>query len=181
MNLAGITFPCLMSVAVTLKGGSSSLPYYVWRGVMSAKEPLVAVAIMECGTTVEWCKSERGSAENLEVRLALLPFCSEGPDVQINFSVGRGGGRWRSVLSSPDAMAAIPDHRELRAGVIERFAEVTGEPSVKLSLLLIARQDVRSARNGLWRVREPLTGSIPEPFRRLLTYGRSGRLADITG
>jgi hypothetical protein len=135
---------------------------------------------MECGATVEWCKSERGCAENLEVRLALLPYCSEGPDVQINFSVGRGGGRWRSVLFSPPAIPAIPDHRELRAGVIERFAEVTGEPSVKLSLLLIARQDVRSARNGLWRIRETLAGSIPDPFRRLLTHGRSGRFADFT-
>jgi hypothetical protein len=41
-------------------------------------------------------------------------------------------------------------------------------------MLLIARRDVRSARNGLWRVRKALATLIPEPFRRILTYGRTG-------
>jgi hypothetical protein len=132
------------------------------------------VAFLSCGTVVEWYKSERGSATNLEVRFVLFPYEADGRAVQANFSVGRGGGRWRSVLASPEAVPVVPDRRELRAGIIERFAEVIGEPHVELSLLLIARRDVRAARNGLWRVRTVLANLIPEPFRHMLTYGRTG-------
>jgi hypothetical protein len=177
MELVGTRFPCLTAVAATLEGGWSPLPHRDWRGVAAAAEPLVAVAFLDCGTVVQWGKSERGSAEKLEVRLALLPYDAEGLDVQVNFSVGQGGGRWRSVLAPSGCVSVIPDRRELRTGVIERFAELTGEPRVELSMLLIGRRDVRSARNGLWRLREALADSIPEPFRRILTYGRTGTVA----
>jgi hypothetical protein len=178
MNLAGINFPCLAPVAVTLEGGWAPPPRRDWQGVAAASEPLVAVAFMSCGAVVEWYKSERGSAETLEVRFVLFPYEADGRDVQVNFSVGRGGGRWRSVLASSKVVPVLPDQRELQAGVVERFAEVTGEPRIELSLLLIARRDVRSARNGLWRVRKVLADLIPEPFRRMLSYGRTGRLAE---
>jgi hypothetical protein len=175
MNLAGIGFPCLTSVAATLEGGWSSRRWPDWQGVATASEPLVAVAFLGSGDLAVWSKSERGRAGNLEVGLALWPYDATGLDVQVNFSVGRGMRRWRSALPASDTVPAIPDRRELRTGAIEGFA-VVGEPRVELSLLLIARRDVRSARNGLWRVCQELADSIPEPFRRLLTYGRTGRL-----
>jgi hypothetical protein len=177
MDFTGVCFHSLTSLPVTLEGGWLPPPWREWRGVAAAGEPLVAVAFLDSGAVVEWCKSERRSAENLAVRFLLLPYDADGRDVQVNFSVGDGGCRGRSLLVSSDWVPEIPDRRELRAGVLERLVEVTAEPRVELALLLIARRDVRSARNGLWRVRNQLADLIPEPFRRLLTYGRTGRLA----
>jgi hypothetical protein len=181
MNLDGIRFPCLASVAVTVEGRWSLLPRRDWRGVAVADEPLVAVAFLSCGGSVHWYKSERRGGDRVEVRCLLLPFAAGEADTQVNFSVGQGGGRCWSMLASPEGVPVIPDRRELRSGVIERFAEVAGEPRVGLSLLLIARRDVRSARNGLWRVRRGLADLIPEPFRRTLTYGRAGMLGEGIG
>jgi hypothetical protein len=181
MNLGGISFHCLTPLAVTLEGGWSAPPGRDWCGVATASEPLVAVAFLDCGAVVEWCKSERGSAESLEVRFALLPYDAQGLDVQVNYAVGRGGRRRRSVLESFDGVSVVRDRRELRTGVIERFAEVTGEPRVELSMLFIARRDVRSARNGLWCLRNERADVTPEPFRRILTYGRTGRVAKAGG
>jgi hypothetical protein len=180
MSLVGIDFSCLTPFAVALEGCWSSLPQRDWRGVAVASEPLLAIAFLQCGGVAEWCKSERRSAEKLDVRLALFPYDAAHLDVQVNFSVGHDGGRRRSILLSHEYMPEIPERREMRTGIIERFTEVASSPRVGLSLLLIARRDVRSARNGLWRVRSELADSIPEPFRRIVTYGRRGRIAGLT-
>jgi hypothetical protein len=180
MDLVGIDFRCLTPFEVALEGCSSPFTSREWRGVALAREPLVAIAFLACGNMVEWYKSERGSAEKLEVRLALFPYGSDGLDVQVNFSVGHGGGRWRSIVASRECLPVIPDRREMRTGIIERFAEVAGTPRMNLAILFIARRDVRSARNGLWRVGKELAHSIPEPFQRVLTYGRSGRIVGLT-
>ena len=181
MNLAAVSFPCLTPVPVILQGSWSPPPRRDWQGIVVAGEPLLAVAFISCDAVAEWYKSERGSANNLGVRLALFPYGADRRDVQVNFSVGCGGGRWRSVLCSANTLPVIPSRRELCAGKIEKFAEVVGEPSLELRLLLIARQDVKSARNGLWRVRKELAALIPEPFRRMLTYGRKGKVGEGVG
>ena len=149
-----------------------------WRGVATAGEPLVAIAFLQCGNVVQWYRSERGSAEKLELKFALLPYDAAGLDVQVNFSVGQGGGTWRSIVATHECVPVISDRREMQTGIIERFAEILGNPPVELSVLLIAREDVRSARNGLWRVRNQSANSILEPFQRILTYGRSGRTTE---
>jgi hypothetical protein len=100
-----------------------------------------------------------------------------GLDVQVSFSVGHGGTRRRTIVASDHYLPMTTDRRKLQTGIIEHFAEVAGNPRLDLSFLLIARRDVRSARNGLWRLAKELTSSIPEPFQRVLTYGRNGRFA----
>jgi hypothetical protein len=46
---------------------------------------------------------------------------------------------------------------------------------VELSLLFIARQDVKSARNRLWHLRPELAALVGDPaLRRVLTNGRAG-------
>ena len=54
-----------------------------------------------------------------------------------------------------------------------------GEPYIELLVLFLARQDVRSARCGLWRLRRELAQSITnDSMRHMMTHGRTGHLLD---
>ena len=159
-----------------MDGGWTPAQVPDWRGLVSCEEPLVAIAFLHAGHVIEWCKSERDDAANLKVRLALYRYDSQGLDVQVCFSVGHSSRRRRSILASAAYLPAIVAQRELTTGIIEPFAVVDGDPRIELSLLLLARWDVRSARCGLWRLRKVLAPSVPEPFAHILTYGRSGKL-----
>jgi hypothetical protein len=177
MTLAGTQFDGMTSLAATCHGGWSLVRPRDWCGIATCAEPLVGIAFLHAGGITEWCKSERGNEHELELRLALFPYDAGMEDVQVNFSVGRGGCRGRATVASSQYVPAIPDGRELRTGVIEEFATIEGEPVIAVSVLLIARCDVKSARNGLWRLRENLVGSVPGPYARILTYGRTGTIA----
>jgi hypothetical protein len=111
------------------------------------------------------------------VRLLLSAYDAAGLDVRADFGVGNSNSVGRCTVPSPAYRPAIPARRELRCGTIEPFARLAGEPALDLSLLLIARQDVKSARNGLWHLRPELAAAVTDPqLRRMLTYGRAGEL-----
>lgn len=99
-----------------------------------------------------------------------------GCDVQVSFSLASGDRRCRSIVASPDYVPAIVAPRTFKTGVIHSFATVEGDPTIHLFALFLARSDTRSLRNGLWRVRDHLAGSLPAAFCGMLTYGRTGAL-----
>jgi hypothetical protein len=177
MTLAGAQFDGLTSLAATCHGGWSLGRTRDWCGMATCGEPLVGMAFLHAGGITEWCKSERGDEHGLKLRLALFPYDVGLEDVQVNFSVARGGCRWRCTVQSSQYIPAIPERREVRTGVIEVFATIEGDPAIEVCVLLIARRDVKSARNGLWRLRRNLASSVPEPYGRILTYGRTGTIA----
>jgi len=134
------------------------------------------MTFMNAGNACECSKSERGRGE-MEIHLALFPYDKASIDVQVNFGVSRSIILGRSVLPSPTYVPKVPPRREVRAGRVEPFALLEGTPSIELSFLFIAREDVKSARNGLWHLRPELAARVENPqLRRVLTYGRTGRL-----
>jgi hypothetical protein len=169
---------------VDLRGRWLAFPTRCWDGVATGTEPFVAIVFIREGATVWWCKSERWPAGALpaeahEVRLNLTSYDASGEDVQVLWLVG-GGQRRRRLRVPSSYRPEIPPERRFRTGVVERFATVGSEISgglLELLVLFVARRDVRSSRNGLWRLRPKLADEVRnESLRRVLTYGRTGVL-----
>lgn len=148
-----------------------------WRGEARAAEPIVAISFVVKGAHVEWCKSERANPESQPVRLLLGTYDSAKRDVQVNFSVGRGGVVSRTVVDSPTYRPKIQTTMTVSTTNVIQFPTVEGSRPVQLFALFLAGSDVKVGRNGLWRLRPKLVESVPVDFRKLLTYGRTGEWA----
>jgi hypothetical protein len=171
MRLEAVRLEALQSVPVTVNGSWSA--DRDWRGSARSPVPLVGMSFLQSGNHCEWCKSERDEPSP-EVRLALFPYDEAALDVQVNFSVGHGGRRWRTLMPSPSCRPVLPDTLSLETGTIHRFADLDTDPAVALYYLFVARDDVESSRGTLWRVRHRLEPDLAQPFRQWLTHGRTG-------
>lgn len=174
MRLDGTRLQGLTPLTLTVEGQWLPLPKRDWRGRSTSTAPVLAMSFVTSEGDCQWSKSARKEAE-IEVRVLLGHYYASGLDVQVNFGVGRSGSRSRCLVSSPTYVPVIAQRREFPCGTITSFATVDGKPAVELSVLFIARQDVKSARNGLWHLRPELAALVTDPqLHRILTYGRVG-------
>jgi hypothetical protein len=81
----------------------------------------------------------------------------------------------RAVVAPDFLLPHIPTTQTLETGQISHLTTLVGEPDLQILILFLARTDVRSSRNGLWRIRKRLEPLIEEPFRSWLTFGRTRR------
>lgn len=167
-------------VEVTAAGEWMPAPKRDWRGLIQSTESVVAVSFLKAGSHVEWCKSDRGSLAGLEVTVMLGNYDNLGLDVQVNFSIGNKGPRWRTLVESASYLPKLLVTRGFLTGRLVDFATVAGRPTIELSALFIARKDVKVGRNGLWHLRKELVNFSPESLRNVLTYGRSGGFEGVT-
>jgi hypothetical protein len=176
MTLDGMTLDKTTPLLITIEGQWSPGLKRDWDGLASAPEPFVALVFLSTPSGCKWAKSQRGEATR-EVRLALFPYDELGKDVQVNFSVGRGYLLARSELPSPAYRPVMCGQQTFQCGLIKTFTQLVGDPYLDLLILFLARQDVRSARNGLWHLRPALADSISsDSIRQMMTYGRTGHL-----
>lgn len=166
----------LRQLPVLVSGGWQAGPTRDWRGEARAAEPLVAIVFCVRGANVSWCKSERPNPAGQPVRLLLGHHDSEGCDVQVNFSVGAGQVRSRTVVASPSYRPLIPTPIAGATAALLPFSAVEGSHQVQLSVLFLAGSEVKVGRNGVWHLRPALVESVPEGFRELLAHGRAGEL-----
>jgi hypothetical protein len=112
----------------------------------------------------------------LDTRLLLGWYDADGHDVQISFSIGENGPRWRTRLANADAPPKTLDAGSVPLGRLFSFSEPFGTPQIQLFGLVILREQVTGARNGLWHLKESFRDGLPEVWRAMLCYGRAGSL-----
>lgn len=174
MSLDAVTLNGATPLLISVQGQWSTGPSRDWLGWAQATEPFVALAFLRTPEICRWARSER-AVDSAEVRLALFPYDEEGKDVQVNFSVGSGCVIRRAKAPAASYQPDISERHSFQSGVIQRFTQIAVDPWHELFILFLARQDVRSARNGLWHLRKELAESIVcQPIRRMMTYGRRG-------
>jgi len=154
--------PGLSRIQVSISGAWLPLPKRDWKGHAACSEPFVGVAILESPASAEWCISVR---DDSEVRLAIFPYDQDGLDVEVTFSLGQGGRRWRTWVCSPTYFPVIRSSLVIETGRVVTFCTVEGEPQIELKALFVARRDVKSRRNGVWHIRPELADSLPLPFQ----------------
>jgi hypothetical protein len=127
-----------------------------WRGLATANQGLVALAVLLNGDFVQWGKSEMGPpADACEVELALFPHDNIGLEVQVNIVVGGGGYRRDTTrVASVTYLPEIPDRQDLGCGQLLRLATIKGDPVIDVGLMFLPRPEVKKVRAGNWKPRE---------------------------
>ena len=167
----------LHRVAVVVTGAWKPGNTRDWHGVATASVPLVGVAFVTSRGRTAWCKSTPAQPEGQPVRLFLGHYDRSGLDVQVNWSVGRGQARSRCQVESREYRPAIMLNEPVVSGHAVELATIAGTPPVVVSALFLAAADVQVGRNRLWHLLPELTSMFSEPYRAILTRGRSGENA----
>jgi hypothetical protein len=161
-------------VAVESAWERKRLGFWDCHGEIVGNEPIVAVSIMRIGNRVEWARSGKGSTTKLDVRLLLGMYDSNPKDVQVTFFIGGNGPRWRTLLDDPEQPPEIFIHKKIAIGTPFAFCKPFGNPAIELFGLILLREQVIGARNGLWHVKKVYRDSLPDGRLQILTFGRSG-------
>ena len=164
---------CHNSFAV-LEGTWEKKRNWDWNGTIAAEKPIVAVSLLRVGNRIEWARSGKKPAEKLDVRFLLGIFDSNPRDVQVTFCIGGNGPRWRTLLADGEQPPEIFLPEKTVIGKPFSFCKPFGNPTIELFGLIILREQVVSARNGLWHLKEIYRESLPEQWLRILTFGRAG-------
>src|SRR5881394_3588780 len=114
--ISALTIRTPSPVTIIVSGAWSQRPPWDWKGSVAAAEPIVAMTFLRVGDHVEWVRSEKTVHAEMEIRLLLGRYDSEGLDVQVCFGVGENSVRWRTLLVDANALPSVPRAREVRAG-----------------------------------------------------------------
>lgn len=145
-----------------------------WNGIIIADKPIIAISFLRVGNRIEWARSQKQSASELDARLLLGIFDSDPKDVQVVFSFGANGPRWRTVLDDSNQPPDI-SNRAVAIGKSFAFCKSFGTPAIELFGLVIFREQAVCARNGLWHIKKEYKDLLPDDCIHILSYGRAGR------
>lgn len=160
-------------IGARIQGSWKQLRYWDWNGQIFADEPIVAVSLLRVGARLEWARSAKGPETVLEARLLLGWHDSSGHDVQVSFSVGNGP-RWRATLADNTKPPRTLEDGPIPLGQPFRFCEPFGLPRIELFCLVLSRNQVIGARNGLWHLKPSLREGVSEMWQAILCRGRAG-------
>ena len=161
---------------VRLTGGLVQHPtsgYRLWRGHFESIEPIVALAVSVTGRNVKWVRTSHRGTQTVETSILFSPFDDEGARIQVYFGVADSGINSQTVVESIQTQPA-PNLRRFHTGELVDVASVGADPTCELKALFLARRDVASVRNGVWHARGDAIANVQEPWRTILTYGRTG-------
>jgi hypothetical protein len=144
----------------------------VWLGSVTGSATLCGIAFLVHGSEVSWAKGERASSAECCVSLYLGWHDKGAGDVSVGFNVGGGGARWSTKLTYRPNVPAV---RHLITGTLLHLFDVPGSEPLSCHAAFLRGDETKVGRNGLWHLRSSLAQAIPEPWRRILTYGRSGK------
>ena len=172
--IGSLTIPTPSPVMLTVSGAWSHCPPWDWKGTVVAPEPIVAMTFLRIADHVEWVRSEKTMHAEMEIRLLLGRYESRGLDVQACFGVGDCSVRWRTMLDNADDLPSVPETRTIRAGQCFAFCTPFGTPQIALYGLVLLRRQAVSSRVGIWHLKAEHSSLLAQPWRKILTYGRSG-------
>jgi hypothetical protein len=172
--LDSIVIPTPSQRSVRLAGSWKRPRYWDWNGTIAADAAIVAVSLMRVGLHLEWARSEKGPKTELDARLLLGWRDTVGRDVQASFSLGDNGPRTQTLLDDADSPPKTIRDASIPLGRLFTFCEPFGSPQIELFGLVLLREQVTGARNGLWHLKHSLRGGLSDLWQRILCYGRAG-------
>jgi hypothetical protein len=166
-------------IAVKLKGVPTPHPtsgYRQWVGSFEAAEPIVALVIIASGNDVSWTRSTHHGSNLLETRILFSPYDSDGRDVGVSFGISDAMAYGRTTLESA-LIHPSPRVGHYLTGHLADIVRIDGNPICELKALFMLRSDVKSVRKGVWHARVENVLSVDEPWKKILTYGRTGKVS----
>lgn len=169
--------PNSKSFEVSITGGQETHPtagYRRWRGRAAADIPMVGFAATENSEGLSWVRSS-AREESVELGILFSPHDDTGRNISISFSVGDSvvcaQAHVPSQQTEPNPLPGI-----YRTGRVIALARLLTQQPTTLYLLLLAVSDVRVGRKGIWHLKPQLVGDLVEPWRKIMTFGRTGNV-----
>lgn len=165
-------------IAVKLTGVPQPHPtsgYRQWVGTVEAADPIVALVIIVSGNEASWTRSTHHASTSLETHILFSPFDTDGRDVGVSFGISDAIAYGRTILESA-LIHPAPMVGEYLTGQIVDIGRIQGKPICELKALFMLRSDVKSVRKGVWHARVEHVMSVDEPWKSILTYGRTGKV-----
>jgi hypothetical protein len=178
MPLPQLVIPTATRLQVQLTGGPVVHPttgYREWRGQFESTEAIVALALTISGSHVCWTRTSHRGTTSLPASILFAPYDEEGRRVRVGFMIMDAGTASQTVVESSQTQPA-PTPQSFSTGELVTIATIPSDPVCVLQALFLARRDVASVRNGVWHARGEVAATLSEPWRKILTYGRTGEL-----
>lgn len=157
-------------------------PFGLWEGRVEAEEEIVGLAVTLRGGRLLWHKTLKRGA-----------WSDDQPGLYIGFWISADVGSTVSgahnaqlrlpgvapaymVRASPESPFRIVPSWSGETGELVELVAIGGNDPMSMGALFLARRDVKTARNGFWRLRATLTEGIAEPFRTILIGARRGEI-----
>ncbi len=175
--IGSLTIQTPSRVTMTIRGAWSERPPcgWNWTGGVLAPEPIVGISFLQVGDHVEWVRSTKRMHCEMEIHLLLGRQDIEGREVRPAFGVGDYCEvRWRTLLDHADALPSVASDQTIAAGQAFSFCSPFGTPEVALYGLVLLRRQVVVGRGGIWHLKPEYSSVLEEPWRKVLTYARSG-------
>ncbi|MCZ6874124.1 MAG: hypothetical protein O7G88_11465 [bacterium] len=164
-------FPHLTAQQLTINGSWQEDNHYLrFTGTISSSAPFVILSLLNCGETYHYMKHNKSDA--LEVSLDL--YQSKFPhDNRYQHSLTIGHSVNLSTVSEGRLYLSADLPITFQSGRVFTFAMDTQHQPF-ISLVAIAKVDIKSKRNGIWALKPRLLGSLDASWLHILSKTRHG-------
>lgn len=147
-----------------------------WAGELRSDRSFVALLLATTLGRLFWAKTDVCPPVGAQLLFDIHPLSWTTPETQLIFCVHGGWIQDVVVSMSPpqEVQPCVPDHA--RAGALLRLFNVESQPAAAFELVILAREDVRVGRSGVWRPRDGSFPSLPGAVMQALKGGRAGSL-----
>jgi|GEM_PF-4935556 len=144
-----------------------------WSGTVHADRPFVALLVAETGRRLFWAKTEVCDPP-APITFDVHPL-RDPSHVQPIMKVRDGFLQDVTVfLRTPDSVVLPTLPKVGEAGLLLRAFVVPSDPETTFSMMLLARDDVRVGRTGVWRPKAAIQPLLPSIVVIPLYGGRKG-------
>jgi hypothetical protein len=169
--------PSAVDIAISGQWVESISPNKRWTGEVQSDRAFVALLLATTPERLYWAKTQVCPPVGTQILFDIHPLRPSTPETQLIFHV-RGGRIQDVVVSMSPPREAQPCFPDLaRAGEVLRLFNVESQPAVSIELVILAREDVRLGRSGVWRPRDSSLTSLPVVVVQALKGGRAGSLS----
>jgi hypothetical protein len=144
-----------------------------WKGEIEYVEPLFSISFLESADSIKWIKSDNEKTNGHRIGIKLFRQINQN-EVQFSFNFNNSVDRMWTIPNLPNDKPII--YNKCDIGKICLIAEMNGNPNLKLYALFIPRSITKIGKNGLWHLKEELLEDVPNSYKDILRFGRTGKL-----
>ena len=160
-------------VVSTISGAWNDEKQPSWRGHIVAPESIVVLSFLRAGSTLYWVKSAPATEITLSLTLHWLNF--DGTQFQLMYASGGSHNEQVAFTAPLRMLKPTISATSAPAGSFVTLFSFDSDPAVAVTILPLARRDVKMGRNGIWRLKSSdHIASLQDPLQSVMAKGRQG-------
>jgi hypothetical protein len=145
-----------------------------WWGALKSNEPCVAVCLVHAEGTLSWSRSTWPPKTETEVHFIFAPFNQALDHFHASLSIANGIVSAAGPVTRLDECLVALGNPAIEGARFQWFADI-GQPTLaSFGVILVSKDDVRSARNHTWHLRRPLDQAVDQRIATMFKTRRSG-------